>query len=158
MDVELRWFPMRHFLKSAIVSSLSLAAIGIAAIRPALAENRVYVPIRLTPGQEIRDSLTDRDIPTGQGGFARDYLVVLQAGDQIAIDLVSDVFDPMVVLMTQDGNKIGENDDGPDGTPNSLLFMRITKTGEYIIRVQSFGETAGGPFRLMVERLQKVKS
>lgn len=151
----------RFSVRTARLGPLLLGAIVAGWIgvigRPAFAENgSVYVPIPLTPGKEVRDTLSDRDIPTGQGGFARDYIVQLQAGDQIAIDLVSDTFDPVVVLMTKDGNKIGENDDGPDGTSNSLLFMRITKTGQYIVRVQSFGETAGGDFRLTLTKLQKV--
>ena len=68
---------------------------------------------------------------------------------------MSETFDPMVVLMTKEGVTVAENDDGPDGTSNSLLFMRVVKTGSYIVRVRSFGETAGGAFRLMVTPLQK---
>lgn len=116
----------------------------------------VYQPIPLTLGQELKDVLSDRDIPTGQGGFARDYLITLKGGDQIAVDLVSDVFDPMIVLMTKEGTPIAENDDGPDGTPNALLFTRIVKPGNYIIRVRSFGETAGGAFRLTVTPLKSI--
>ena len=118
------------------------------------AEKPVYTPLPLILGQELSDTLSDRDIPTGQGGFARDYIVTLKAGDQIAVDLVSEVFDPMVILMTKEGIPIAENDDGPDGTPNSLLFMRIVKSGAYIIRVRSFGETVGGAFKLMVTPLK----
>ena len=133
------------------ISSLSLTMVNLAAC-PSFASS-VYVPRPLTPGQELNDTLSDRDIPTGQGGFARDYSVELAAGDQIAIDLVSEVFDPMVVLMAKDGTTIAENDDGPDGTPNSLLFVRIVKSGTYIVRVRSFGETAGGSFRLLLTQL-----
>ena len=129
---------------------------GWAAEQPANqpANQLVYSPLPLTLGQELSDTLSDRDIPTGQGGFARDYIVTLKAGDQIAVDLVSEVFDPMVVLMTKEGIPIAENDDGPDGTPNSLLFMRIVKSGTYIIRVRSFGETTGGAFKLIVTPLK----
>ena len=129
---------------------------GLAAEQPAKepAKEPVYTPLPLTLGQDLTDTLSDRDIPTGQGGFARDYIVTLKAGDQIAVDLVSEVFDPMVILMTKEGIPIAENDDGPDGTPNSLLFMRIVKSGLYIIRVRSFGETTGGAFKLTVTPLK----
>jgi hypothetical protein len=126
--------------------------VGLAAEQPP--KQPVYTPLPLTLGQDLTDTLSDRDIPTGQGGFARDYQVTLKAGDQIAVDLVSEVFDPMVVLMTKEVIPIAENDDGPDGTPNSLLFMRIVKSGVYIIRVRSFGETTGGPFKLTVTPLK----
>ncbi|MEQ8956369.1 MAG: PPC domain-containing protein, partial [Coleofasciculus sp. C2-GNP5-27] len=99
---------------------------------------------------------TDQDIPTGEGGFARDYTIELSAGDQVAIDLISDSFDTIVTLLASDGSTIAENDDGPDGTTNSLLFSRITESGTYIIRVRAFGETGGGPFTLKVTRLRPI--
>jgi Bacterial pre-peptidase C-terminal domain len=114
----------------------------------------VYTPIPLILSNDSQGTLTDRDIPLGDGGFARDYAVQLNAGDQVAIDLTSDNFDPIVLLMTKDGKTIGKNDDGPDGTSNSLLFARIKKTGTYTVRVQGFSETSGGNFTLRVNRLQ----
>lgn len=120
-------------------------------------QNRIYAPIPMTAGRDINDRLSESDIPTGQGGFARDYTVQLQTGDQIAIDLSSDSFDTIVSLMTVQGATVAENDDGPDGTTNSLLFTRITKAGNYIVRVKAFGETTGGPFKLKLTRLRPVQ-
>jgi hypothetical protein len=117
-------------------------------------QNRIYAPLPLVPGQEINDRLSEADIPTGQGNFARDYAIQLQSGDQISVDLVSDNFDTIVTLMTTQGSTVAENDDGPDGTTNSLLFTRITKTGNYIVRVKAFGETAGGSFKLKLTKLK----
>jgi Bacterial pre-peptidase C-terminal domain len=114
----------------------------------------VYTPIALPSAGEVKDTLSDRDIPTGDGGFARDYAVQLTAGDQIAIDLISETFDTVVILLNSEGRTIGKNDDGPDGTSNSLLFMRIKDTGAYVIRVQGFGETSSGEFKLKVSKLK----
>jgi hypothetical protein len=116
--------------------------------------NKIYTPIPLTPGKQVSDTLSEKDIPTGQGGFARDYKLSLTEGDQVAIDLNSENFDTIITLMAADGSTLAENDDGPDGTTNSLLFTRITKPGTYIVRVRAFGETAGGPFQLKVTRLK----
>jgi hypothetical protein len=116
--------------------------------------NKIYAPIPLTPGKQVSDTLSEKDIPTGQGGFARDYKLSLTEGDQVAIDLNSENFDTIITLMAADGSTLAENDDGPDGTTNSLLFTRITKPGTYIVRVRAFGETAGGPFQLKVTRLK----
>ena len=118
---------------------------------------KLYNPIPLTTGNQVSDSLSDKDIPTGQGGFARDYLVKLTKGDNLAIDLSSDSFDSIITLLAPDGSTVAENDDGPDGSSNSLLFTRITKTGTYIVRVRSFGETGGGTYKLRVTRLKPVK-
>jgi hypothetical protein len=119
--------------------------------------NKIYNPIPLPASYEISDSLTEKDIPTGHGGFARDYMVNLTKDDNLAIDLTSDSFDSVITLLGPDGSTIAENDDGPDGSSNSLLFTRITKTGSYIVRVRSFGETGVGAFKLKVTRLQPVK-
>ncbi|PZV10466.1 MAG: peptidase [Leptolyngbya sp.] len=120
----------------------------------ASAQIAVYTPIPLTPGKNVVDKLSTKDIPTGQGGFARDYVVSLQAGSQLAIDLASENFDTIVYLLASDGTTVAENDDGPDGTTNSLLFTRITKTGTYSIRVRSFGEVSAGNFTLKVTLLK----
>jgi hypothetical protein len=118
------------------------------------AQTPIYTPILLTPGKNIVDKLSNKDIPTGQGGFARDYVVSLQAGSQLAVDLTSENFDTIVYLIASDGTTVAENDDGPDGTTNSLLFTRITKTGTYHIRVRSFGEVSAGNFTLKVTLLK----
>jgi hypothetical protein len=137
--------------------SLPLSLLTLALLSPTgLAQSRIYTPSVLTPGKAITDKLTDKDIPTGQGGFARDYMVQLTEGSQLAIDLTSDNFDTIVSLLAADGSTVAENDDGPDGSTNSLLFTRITKTGNYFIRVRSFGEVAGGNFQLKVTLLKPL--
>ncbi|ELR97208.1 PPC domain-containing protein [Gloeocapsa sp. PCC 73106] len=125
---------------------------------PSWAQLRMYNPISLPSGNEIEDTLSDKDIPTGEGGFARDYSVYLEKDDQVAIDLISDDFDTIVSLLAADGSKVAENDDGPDGSNNSLLFARISESGNYIIRVRAFGETGGGQFKLKLTRLRPLET
>ncbi|WP_413171843.1 PPC domain-containing protein [Anabaena azotica] len=119
--------------------------------------SNLYKPLPINGSTEINDTLSDKDIPTGQGGFARDYTMKLNKGDNLAIDLSSDNFDSIITLLAPNGSTVAENDDGPDGSSNSLLFTRITETGNYIIRVRSFGETGIGKFQLKVTKLQAVK-
>jgi hypothetical protein len=124
--------------------------------RVAAQDNRVYTPLPLPPSNEVADALTDRDIPLGDGGFARDYAVQLASGEQVVIELTSDNFDTVLTLLTKEGKTVGKNDDGPDGSSNSLLFARIKKTGPYTVRVQGFSDTSGGKFFLKVSRLKAV--
>ena len=133
--------------------AIAISTLGLQVL-PAKAESKIYDPPSITSEKEISDTLTENDIPTGDGGFARDYLVQLEKGDQVAIDLTSDNFDSMVMLIADDGATIAENDDGPDGTTNSLLFSRITEAGKYIVRVRAFGDTSGGKFTLKLTRLK----
>jgi len=139
-----------------IILPATLMAIAISTTA-AFAQSKLYSPIVLNDFKEISDSLSDKDIPTGQGGFARDYAVKLNKGDNLAVDLSSESFDSIITLLGPDGSTVAENDDGPDGTSNSLLFTRINETGTFIIRVRSFGETGVGPFKLKVTKLQPMK-
>jgi hypothetical protein len=122
----------------------------------AQAQNAVYNPIPFSTNKEISDTLTEKDIPTGDGGFARDYKISLNAGEQIAIDVSSDNFDTIILLMGPDGATIAQNDDGPDGSNNSLLFARVKEPGLYIVRVRAFGETGNGRFKLKITKLKAV--
>lgn len=124
--------------------------------RVAAQDNRVYTPLSLPPNNEVADALTDRDIPLGDGGFARDYALYLTSGEQVVLELTSDNFDTVLTLLTKEGKTVGKNDDGPDGSSNSLLFARIKKTGPYTVRVQGFSDTSGGKFLLKVSRLKAV--
>jgi Bacterial pre-peptidase C-terminal domain len=143
---------LKFFRRLLPLHLLAIVLIGNVS-RVVAQENKVYTPLSLSPGVEVRDTLTERDIPLGDGGFARDYVVQLNAGDQVAIELSSDNFDTVLLLLTKEGKTIAKNDDGPDGTSNSLLFSRIKKSGTYIIRVQGFGDTSGGKFMLKASRL-----
>ena len=139
----------------ALLVPATLSAVSLTAVA-ARAQNQLYSPIPLSPSGEVSDTLTDKDIPIGEGGFARDYVVNLNGGDQVAIDLTSESFDSIVTLLAADGSTVGENDDGPDGSTNSLLFTRINETGKYIIRVRAFGQTGGGAFKLKMTRLRPI--
>lgn len=142
---SLVWMPI------AVACTLGLATFK------AQAQSAIYTPIAMPNSREITDNLSDSDIPTGVGGFARDYTVVLEDGDQVAIDLISEEFDTLVTLLGPDGTTVGENDDGPDGTTNSLLFARITQTGTYTVRVRSYAGQGTGEFLLKVARLRPVE-
>lgn len=148
---------MKYTYSALLIILMSLGGLFSSKAVAQTSGSSLYQPISITSGQEVEDELTDQDIPTGEGGFARDYVVNLTEGDQVAIDLLSDDFDVVVMLLSPDGTTVSENDDGPDGSTNSLLFVRITETNRYIVRVRAFGDTGGGPFSLKVTRLQPIE-
>ena len=116
----------------------------------------LYNPITVPESNEISESLSDQDIPTGLGGFARDYRLSLSDGDHIVIDLLSDEFDTIVTLISPDGTTAGENDDGPDGSTNSMLFYRVSDPGDYTIRVAPYAGQGFGDFTLKITRLRPI--
>ncbi|NJM98547.1 MAG: peptidase [Phormidesmis sp. RL_2_1] len=134
----------------------TLLSVGLTtALSTGRAAAQLYNPIVLGT-EEVNDTLSTADIPTGFGGFAKDYVVTLEAGDQITIDAISDEFDTLVTLMDANGITISENDDGPDGSTNSLLFARISEGGKYTIRVRSYAGEGSGPFSVKLARLRPI--
>ncbi|HEY9764190.1 MAG TPA: PPC domain-containing protein [Trichocoleus sp.] len=133
------------------------ATLAAVVMTTANASAQMYAPGSLPNSRELTDTLTEKDIPTGLGGFARDYTVYLENGDQVAIDVTSEEFDTLVSLMDTSGTTVSENDDGPDGTTNSLLFARITESGTYTVRVRSYAGQGTGQFFLKVARLREVQ-
>lgn len=152
MRFTYRWCDFRVGIET-LAMGIVLCSFGLPTLL-AQAESKMYNPTVITSETEVSDTLTVDDIPTGDGGFARDYLVELEKGDQVTVDLNSDNFDAMVMLIAGDGAKVAENDDGPDGSTNSLLFSRITEAGKYIVRVRAYGDTSGGKYTLKLTRLK----
>lgn len=141
---------------SLLVIPATVVAVGANVLSANAQTSDLYNPIKLPDSGEISDTLTDQDIPTGFGGFYRDYVVSFKQGDQVVMDLTSEEFDTIITLIGPDGATVGENDDGPDGTTNSLLFARVATPGDYIVRVSPYAGQGIGAFSLKVTRLQPV--
>lgn len=144
-------------MKSIKFLALALPAILLTSgLSAGKASAQLYNPPTLG-SEEVSATLTVADIPTGFGGFAKDYVVTLEAGDQITIDAISDEFDTLVTLMDANGVTVSENDDGPDGSTNSLLFARISEAGKYTIRVRAYSGEGSGPFTIKLARLRPIE-
>ncbi|MEB3118808.1 MAG: PPC domain-containing protein [Limnothrix sp.] len=144
--------------RRGVVGMMGAIALVTAGSGGAIAQaSPTYQPGTISSSSELNDTLSTKDIPTGQGGFARDYKISLTAGDRVEITASSDSFDTVLMLIADDGSSVAENDDGPDGGTNSLIFTSIQNTGEYVVRVQTFGKAVGGPFKLKVTRLQPIQ-
>jgi hypothetical protein len=145
---------LKEVLKKIIVASILIITSQIA-IKVATA-NQAYNPIPLAMGKEIKDSLSKSDFPTGEGGFARDYIVNLKEGELVEIEVKSQSFDPVVTLLSPKGVTIEQNDDAVEGITHSLMYRRIAKAGNYTVRVRSFGnQSIEGAFTLKLTRLRK---
>ncbi len=147
----------RHF-------SLTIAtAISIISFTPlfspelsAQVRSDVYKPNAIASGLDINDILTDKDIPTGQKGFARDYAIAAQKDERLEITVTSGSFDTVLSLIDSKGEIIAENDDAVGDSTNSLIFFKVRQSGNYTIRVSSFGGSSGGKFILKVTKLRPV--
>ena len=133
------------------ISLTSFVPSSVAQIR-----SSVYKPTPITSGSEINDILTDKDIPTGQKGFARDYAIEAQKDERLEITVDSSSFDTVLSLIDSKGDVVSENDDAAGDTTNSLIFFKVRQSGSYIVRVSSFGGSSGGKFTLKVSKLRVV--
>jgi hypothetical protein len=127
--------------------SLSLAQVN----------STIYKPTAIASGVDVNDILTDKDIPTGQKGFARDYIINVQKDERLEIAVNSGNFDTVLSLLDNKGEVVAENDDAVGDSTNSLIFFKIRQSGNYIVRVSSFGGSSGGKFTLRVNKLQILK-
>ncbi len=127
-------------------ASDSLAQIPISAYKPSI----------INSGKDINEMLTDKDIPTGQKGFARDYIIEVQKDDRLEITVNSQNFDTVLSLLDRKGEVISENDDASGENTNSLIFFKVRQAGSYTIRVSSFGGSSGGKFTLKATKLRVI--
>ena len=142
------------------IAGVGAIAIGLTSFTPsstAQVRNPLYKPIAISSGVDINDLLTDKDIPTGQKGFARDYEISVQKDERLEISVNSAGFDTVLSLLDSKGEVVAENDDAVGDSTNSLIFFKVVQSGNYIVRVSSFGGSSGGKFKLRVNKLQVVK-
>ena len=149
----------RHrYLAVAIATAISITSFAplFSPESSAQVRNAVYKPNVIASGLDINDILTDKDIPTGQKGFARDYAIAAQKDERLEITVTSGSFDTVLSLIDSKGEVIAENDDAVGDSTNSLIFFKVRQSGNYTIRVSSFGGSSGGKFILKVTKLRPV--
>ncbi|MGD1901576.1 MAG: PPC domain-containing protein [Geitlerinemataceae cyanobacterium] len=139
-------------LSRTIAATAAIATLGFASA----ARAELYAPEEVPSGGSINGVLSADGIPTGLGGYAFDYVVDLDEGDRLELEAFSDSFDTILTLIGPNGATVAENDDGPDGTTNSLLYTRVSMSGRYTIRVRAFGAAGEGPFTVNLVRLRPI--
>ncbi len=149
---------LKHYLKHGLIAGLGAIAMGLSFSPDISAQprNLGYKPTAIASGVDVNDILTDRDIPTGQKGFARDYVITAQKDERLEIAVNAKAFDTVLSLLDSKGDVIAENDDAVGESTNSLIFFKVLKSGIYTIRVSSFGGSSGGQFTLIVNKLQII--
>ncbi|MEY4555220.1 MAG: hypothetical protein RL093_339 [Pseudomonadota bacterium] len=112
-------------------------------------------PTGIRVGQSIEGALTARD-PESEGGLAYDaYTFRARAGDRFAIDLIADVFDPVVrvgQMRAGEFNELAMNDDTLETGLNSRLIFTAEESGDYIIRATPLGAGDEGAYTLALAR------
>jgi S1-C subfamily serine protease len=91
------------------------------------------------------------DATLNDGSFYQEYRFQGRAGQTVRVSLSSDVFDTYLILLDDQGNRLGENDDRNPGDTNSELVITLPRNGSYRVLVNAFDRTGQGPFLLTVD-------
>lgn len=96
-------------------------------------------------------TLAPGDATLSDGSLYQEYRFQGRAGQTVRIQLNSDVFDTYLILLDDQGNRLGENDDRAPGDTNAELVVTLPRNGSYRVIVNAFDRTGQGPFLLTVD-------
>ena len=132
--------------------TVGLAILAAPDRAPRLSEDQLRGPV-ITVGQSVDGRLTesDRDDVYESGTFADTYQLELEAGDRVAIDLVSEDFDPYLGVVSGTGEWLASNDDHGESRNSHVVYVAPV-TGRYFIAPSSFSPGQTGSYRLTVSR------
>ncbi|TAF50811.1 MAG: hypothetical protein EAZ61_11900 [Oscillatoriales cyanobacterium] len=149
-------------LKTSLPPDVVLEPLPDAQTNPVTKER----PTRSAKGVESRDRTTrvaERPILQEQGRLERGdrtldsdgsyydtYTLNGSSGQQLRIELTSTEFDTYLVLLDPSGQPVGENDDRSQSDSNSLLSVRLDRSGEYTIVANSYDNRGRGSYSLTV--------
>ncbi len=151
---------MKRFLMGSVgIAALALAATGLSASGltvpaggdsddPALALAKEKAKQARKPVSSSGSPLALGEVRAGQLQHGQNsYTLEARAGQRLQIALSSDDFDT-VLSITGPGGFSAENDDGPDGTLNSLIDTQLPADGTYRVTVSSYQNSGSGSYRL----------
>lgn len=95
-------------------------------------------------------ALTDDDprVPDDDSPYD-EYPIEVAAGWTVVADMRSEDFDTYLWLIGPDGSSLVQDDDGGEGT-NSYFQYRVTASGRYIVRANSYDGSGRGAYTLHV--------
>ncbi len=135
-------------LGTALVLGAALAAFALppSAIGQ---EDSAPAPRALSVGQSLTGELSQNDRQRRTGKYEDVYLLEGRQGERVDLRLLSDAFDPMLVVNGPQGYSMSNDDEeGQSRSTNSRLVLQLPASGTYRISVTSFRSGETGAYRL----------
>ena len=129
---------MRHLCLTAAAAALIVAA------GPSVAQER------LIPGRGAVGQLATGDDRLASGEFVDHFTIEGRAGQTLTLRLTSSDFDPYLMVRGPGGFS-EDNDDGDDGSTNSLIHIRLPADGSYQISATSYQAGERGYYQLSAD-------
>lgn len=101
----------------------------------------------------IRGQLGENSNILPDGSFFNGYVFEGQAGQRVAIDMVSRDIDPYVILISLDDDDFYVEDDDSGGELNARLVTTLPVTGRYVILANSYSEGELGNYELRLSQV-----
>ncbi len=129
------------FLLAAATFGLSASAIGQDDSTPA--------PRPLSVGQSVAGDLNQADTQRRSGKYEDVYLIQGRQGERVDLRLLSDAFDPYLVVNGPGGFSMSNDDEeGQSENTNSRLVLQLPADGTYRVSVTSFRAGETGAYRI----------
>ena len=88
-------------------------------------------------GEVIYGDLSSSDKSLDDESYYDVYKFQGRAGQRVVIGMVSEYFDPYLILIAPNGEKLAENDDANANNHNSKITITLPQTGTYLIVANS---------------------
>ncbi|CAD5909684.1 trypsin-like peptidase domain-containing protein [Planktothrix agardhii] len=100
---------------------------------------------------EVTDTLKQGDevLPV-DNSFYHVYAFEGKAGQQVTIEMNSNEIDSYLILLTEDGEELAQDDDG-GGEKNAKITTTLPKDGTYLLLVNSYEAGEAGVYRLRLK-------
>ena len=99
----------------------------------------------------VQGALTAGDAVLEDGSLYDEYTFAGSSGQQITISLISEDFDPYLILLDPQGRRISENDDVSRNNRNSRLVITLPSTGTYTVVANSYESGSNGEYEIKIE-------
>lgn len=99
----------------------------------------------------VQGALTTGDAVLEDGSLYDEYTFAGSSGQQITISLISQDFDPYLILLDPEGRRISENDDVSRNNRNSRLVITLPSSGTYTVVANSYESGSNGTYEIKIE-------
>src|SRR5205085_7963199 len=109
----------------------------------------IAAPRPLAIGQNLTGELSLSDSQRRSGKYEDVYLIQGRQGERVDLRLLSETFDPYLVVSGPGGFSVANDDEeGQSENTNSRLVLQLPADGTYRVSVTSFRSGWAGAYRL----------
>ncbi len=130
-------------------TALLLAAAAFALPPSAIGQEGAPATRPLSVGQNLTGELSANDMQRRSGKYEDVYLIQGRAGERVDLRLLSEAFDPYLVVSGPSGFSMSNDDEeGQSENTNSRLVLQLPADGTYRVSVTSFRAGETGAYRI----------